>query len=168
MLMWGSIQRLLVACTVANGLQANAPQVSSPETRTFRSVSGDNLELMMSMTTLEVHPNGPELAYELDYRNISETRIVDLVIQNTIPTSTQYRVGSSTAGRPPASIRGVQLLYSADGGITWDYRPVSGGGGAPPNYDARVTHVRFSMTGNLLPGVASEHGVGFSVRVATD
>jgi len=167
MLILGSIQQLLVTCAMTTSWgQFEVPQLRSAESTVVRSATG-NIELTMSMTPIDLHPDGPELAYEIDYRNVSDIRIVDLTIQNTIPESTQFRVGSTTAGKPPESISSVRLLYSADGGTTWDYQPVSGGGGAPANYDANVTHVRFMMTGNLMPGVASAHGVGFSVRATT-
>jgi hypothetical protein len=168
MLMQGSIQPLLVAGAITVAMHhVEAVKFETVEPTVARTES-NNLELVMTTTPLENQNGHAELAYELDYRNVSRALIANLVIQNPISESTQFRVGSSTVGTPPKSITEVTRLYSADGGLTWNYNPVSGGGGAPANYDANVTHVRFMMSGVLMPGVESTLGVGFKVRIAPD
>ena len=77
-------------------------------------------------------------------------------------------MGSEYSGTPPASITAVTAEYSDDGGATWTYTPVSGGGGAPAGFDASVTHVRFVMTGTLNAGGASTVGVSFGVRIVAE
>lgn len=126
----------------------------------------ENLELTMKITPVAENKVTAELAYQMDYRNISEHLLVNLVIQNPIPEHAQFRVGSATKGTPPQAITEITPLYSNDGGLTWNYNPVSGGGGAPTLYDANVTHVRFMLGGVLTPGMSSTTGVGFTVRVS--
>jgi hypothetical protein len=168
MWMQGSIQPLLIACAVGTATHhVETVKFQSPKPTVVRSESG-NLELVMTMTPLGDQTQCAELAYEMDYRNISKSLLVNLIIQNPIPESTAYRVGSTSRGTPPRTITEVTPLYSDDGGLTWNYNPVSGGGGAPANYDASVTHVRFMMSGVLAPGAESTVGVGFTVRVAPD
>jgi hypothetical protein len=168
MLMLGSIQRLLIAFAINNAEHHVEEIKFAHEQPTVVRTESGNLELVMTTTPPEGEGALAELAYEMDYRNTSQSLIVNLIIQNPIPESTQYRVGSSTNGTPPRTITAVTPLYSADGGLTWGYRPVSGGGGAPAEYDANVTHVRFVMTGVLRPGEQSSDGVGFKVRIAPE
>jgi hypothetical protein len=132
---------------------------------TVTSSRSENLELTMTITPDAGSKDHAELAYELDYKNISTNLLVNLVIENPIPEHAQFRVGSATKGTPPDAITEVTPLFSNDGGRTWNYNPVSGGGGAPRPYDASVTHVRFMLSGVLAPGVSSTTGVGFKVRV---
>ncbi len=126
----------------------------------------ENLELTMTITPVAENRDNAELAYRMDYRNVSDHLLVNLVIQNPVPAHTQFRVGSATKGTPPEAIIEVTPLFSNDGGLTWNYNPVSGGGGAPASYDANVTHVRFMLGGVLTPGMSSTAGVGFTVRVS--
>jgi uncharacterized repeat protein (TIGR01451 family) len=53
--------------------------------------------------------------------------------------------------------------YSADGGATWTFVPVSGGGGAPAGFDARVTNWRLPMTGTMPAG--GQFTLGFKASV---
>lgn len=160
------LNALTFACAVVTSSHhVGTVKFDSWQPTVVRSTSG-NLELAMMMTPRENQTEQTELEYEMDYRNISGSLIINLVIQNPIPASTQFKVGSASAGIPPTSITSVTPFYSGDGGATWTYVPVSGGGGAPADYDANVTNVRFVMTGVLLPGVASDAGVGFAARIA--
>lgn len=60
----------------------------------------------------------------------------------------QFIAGSSglTMGTP---------VYSNNGGTTWTYTPVSGGGGAPAGYDGAVTNFRIPLTGTMNGGGAN-------------
>ncbi len=77
-------------------------------------------------------------------------------------------MGSALTGTPPATITGIVVEYSDDNGTTWIYAPVSGGGGAPANYDANVTNLRFVMTGDIASGAGSSVGLGFTVRIIAE
>ncbi len=127
-----------------------------------------NLDLVKSVTPATDQPPGAELTYATDYQNIGTDSVTTVVILDAIPSFTQFKVGSVSNGTPPASITGVATEYSNDGGATWAYAPVSGGGGAPANFDANVTNVRFVLAGTLPPGAASAVGVGFVVRIIAE
>ena len=170
MINMGSANALVIALAAAVPTSTQYVENMKFEARkpaVVRSTSG-NLELTMTMTPRGDQVEPAEMEYEMDYRNISANLIVNLVIQNPIPASTQFKVGSSRTGTPPKSITGVKPQYSSDDGTTWEYVPISAGGGAPVYYDANVTHVRFVMNGTLPPGVASDLGVGFTVRIEVD
>ena len=59
-----------------------------------------------------------------------------------------FKIGSMVS-TPGSSGLVAAFSYSDDGGVTWTYTPVSGGGGAPAGYDRNVTNVRWVFTGDL-------------------
>jgi uncharacterized repeat protein (TIGR01451 family) len=61
--------------------------------------------------------------------------------------SFQFTDGSPASGLTPGT-----PAYSADGGATWTLVPVSGGGGAPAGFDARVTAWRLPLAGTMPAG----------------
>lgn len=61
-------------------------------------------------------------------------------------------------GTPASGLALGTPQYSSDGGVTWTYTPVSGGGGAPAGFDANVTHWRIPMAGSM-----ASHGASFEV-----
>jgi uncharacterized repeat protein (TIGR01451 family) len=72
--------------------------------------------------------------------------------------SFQFADGPTPSGLglgPPA--------YSSDGGATWTLVPASGGGGAPPGFDARVTDWRLPFTGTM--NASGEFTVRFKTMV---
>lgn len=127
-----------------------------------------NLQLTKSVTPGGDQPPGSELTYSTDYQNIGTDSLQAVVIYDAVPSFTQFKVGSASIGTPPPSVTSITPEYSDDGGATWTYVPVSGGGGAPANFDANVTNVRFVMTGTLPPGSASSVGVSFIVRIVAE
>jgi len=54
---------------------------------------------------------------------------------------------STPLGGSPSGLNLTLIEYSEDGGVTWDYTPISAGGGAPTGFDAQVTHLRLTLTG---------------------
>jgi uncharacterized repeat protein (TIGR01451 family) len=132
--------------------------------RGARASQSEPIELIKLVSESEALP-GTELAYQMTYVNVGGILVRNLVVVDEIPASTQFKVGSATIGEPPFSIHSIVAQYSNDGGSSWTYTPVSGGGGAPPSFDATVTHVRFVLLGTLPPGVAPRVGVGFKVRI---
>lgn len=127
-----------------------------------------NLSLTKSVSPLGNQPPGTELTYTTDYQNVGLADLTAVIIYDPIPTFTQYRVGSESVGVAPAGITAVTPEFSNDGGTTWTYVPVSGGGGAPANFDANVTNVRFVMTGTIAAGQGSATGVSFTVRIIAE
>ena len=130
-------------------------------------VAGD-LDLTKSVNPPGDQLPGAELTYVTDYRNIGTDSLTAVVIVDPIPVFTEFKVGSMSTGTPPASITAITPEFSNDGGATWAYSPVSGGGGAPAGFDANVTNVRFVLSGELEPGGASAIGVSFAVRIVAE
>lgn len=126
------------------------------------------LDLAKSVAPAGPQVPGTELTYTTDYQNIGTSDLTTIVILDALPAYTQFKVGSASLGTPPATVTGVTPEYSNDGGASWSYVPVSGGGGAPANFDANVTNVRFVLAGTLPAGSASTTGVGFVVRIVAE
>lgn len=132
------------------------------------SIVAGNLQLSKSVAPAGNQVPGTELTYTTDYVNIGTDALTTVVIYDAIPAFTQYRVNSEDIGTPPATITTVDVEFSDDGGASWSYVPVSGGGGAPANFDANVTNIRFVMTGTIAAGDGSAAGVGFAVRIIAE
>ncbi|UCH83879.1 MAG: hypothetical protein JSW50_15805 [Candidatus Latescibacterota bacterium] len=132
------------------------------------AIVAGNLQLTKAVSPPGNQVPGTELTYTTDYQNLGTDSLTTIVIVDPIPAFTQYRVGSADAGTFPAAVTGITPQFSTDGGATWAYSPVSGGGGAPANFDASVTNVRFVFAGHLEPGDASAVGVSFVVRIVAE
>jgi uncharacterized repeat protein (TIGR01451 family) len=76
--------------------------------------------------------------YTVIYNNQGDIDAEDVLIQETIPIGTCYRIGSVEANQPPAS----QVVYSSDNGVTWDYVPIDQG----DSHDCQVTDFRVDFT----------------------
>ncbi len=131
-------------------------------------ITAGDLQITKAVAPAGPQTPGSELTYTTDYQNLGTDSLQTLAVIDAVPAFTQFRVGSVDPGTPPASITGVTPQYSNDGGTSWTYTPVSGGGGAPVNFDANVTHVRFVLAGVLEPGGASATGVSFIVRIIAE
>jgi len=118
---------------------------------------------------------GTDLTYTIDYTNsgakpASNFVIIDPNMANPDPLervfhNVDFKVGSMTSS-PGSTGLVATFAYSNDGGTTWTYTPVSGGGGAPTGYDRNVTNVRWSFAGNLSQTSPNNTGsVGFVVRI---
>ena len=130
-------------------------------------VAGD-LNLTKAVSPATNQPPGAILTYTTDYQNTGTSTLTSLVIVDARPSDTQFQVGSESTGVAPATVTAIAAEFSNDGGLTWGYTPVSGGGGAPAGFDAAVTNVRWVLTGTLDPGGASTVGVGFAVRIIAE
>ncbi len=90
---------------------------------------------------------------------------VSVVSTEAVPANTDFKL-SSASFAPGSSGLTTAVTYSNNGGTTWVYTPVSGAGGAPAGYDRSVTHLRWSMTGNLSPTAPNNsYSVSFQVRI---
>jgi hypothetical protein len=87
------------------------------------------------------------------------------VIKDPIPSFTDFKVGSVTSTLGTTGLT-VVIAYSNNGGTTFVYMPVSGGGGASAGYDRNVTNIRWTFTGNLSQTSPNNAGsVGFTVKI---
>lgn len=117
--------------------------------------------------------SGAEIRYTVNYTNISTSGgsnnsslvATDFVAADAIPANTDFKLGSMTSN-PGTTGLTVTFEYSNNGGSSWTYTPVSGGGGAPAGYDRNVTNVRWVFAGSLSPATPNNSGsVGFIVSI---
>jgi len=127
--------------------------------------TGANLTLLKSVTPAGAQPPGTDLAWAVNFTNAGGSTASLVVLQDPVPAFTDFMVGSATVN-PGSTGLTATITYSNNGGGTWTYIPISGGGGAPPGYDRAVTHVRFSFAGILSQTPPANQGtVGFSARI---
>ena len=91
---------------------------------------------------------GADLTYTIDFTNGGTAVASSLMVTDPIPPNTDFKVGSVTNSLGTTGLT-VAVAYSNNGGSTYVYTPVSGGGGAPAGYDRSVTNIRWTFTGNL-------------------
>jgi uncharacterized repeat protein (TIGR01451 family) len=132
------------------------------------TIVAGNLILTKSVNPVGDQVPGTELTYRTDYSNVGLAGLTNIVIYDAIPAWTQYRFGSAATGTLAPGIAGITIAFSDDGGSTWAYVPVSGGGGAPVGFDANVTNVRWTLNGTLAGGDGTADGVGFIVRIIAE
>ena len=89
----------------------------------------------------------------------------EVVLDGQLSPYVAWKLGSFAFldGSPPSGLSLGAAQYSNDGGSTWNYVPVSGGGGALPGFDGKVTHWRMPMTGEMPAG--SNFTLEYEVRV---
>jgi uncharacterized repeat protein (TIGR01451 family) len=132
------------------------------------TIVAGNLVLTKSVSPVGNQLPGTELTYRTDYSNVGVAALTNIVIYDAIPAWTQFRVGSESDGTLALGITAMTTEFSDDGGGTWVYVPVSGGGGAPAGFDALVTNVRWTLTGTLAGGDSTADGVAFIVRIIAE
>jgi uncharacterized repeat protein (TIGR01451 family) len=108
---------------------------------------------------------GTDLAYTVVFTNGGGRAASSLTMTDPIPANTDFKVSSETHALGTTGL-GVAVGYSKDGGTSWTYTPVSGGGSAPAGYDRNVTNIRWAFTGNLGQNSPNNSGtVGFTTRI---
>jgi uncharacterized repeat protein (TIGR01451 family) len=91
---------------------------------------------------------GTDLTITSTFTNSGGSSAQNFSLTEPVPSSTNFKLSSAAANIGSTSLT-ANILYSNDGGTTFAYTPVSGGGGAVSGYDRNVTHVRFAFTGTL-------------------
>lgn len=108
---------------------------------------------------------GTDLVYAINFSNTGAAVARTLVITDPIPSFTDFKIGSVTTTLGTTGLT-VAVTYSNNGGTTYVYTPVSGGGSAPAGYDRNVTNVKWTFTGNLSQTSPNNAGsTGFTVRI---
>lgn len=100
---------------------------------------------------------GTNLTYTATFTNAGYTSASQVVISDPVPAHTDFEVGSATASLGSTGLTAA-IAYSDDGGATYAYTPVSGGGGAQSGYDRNVTNVRWTLTGTLVSAAPNNTG----------
>ena len=123
------------------------------------------INLGKSVNPTGSQPPSTDLTYSVTFTNAGTMSASNFVISDAMPANTDFKVGSVTSSLGTTGLT-VAVAYSSDGGGTWTYTPVSGGGGAAAGYDRNVTHVRWTFSGNLSQNSPNNTGnVGFTARI---
>ena len=126
-----------------------------------------NVSLLKSVspnTAAQLIP-GADLTYTITFSNTGTTSASNLVIIDPIPANTDFKVGSVTSSLGTTGLTAV-VTYSNNGGSSYAYTPVSGGGGAAFGYDRSATHLRWTFAGNLSQTSPNNSGsVSFITRI---
>ncbi len=140
--------------TVGSVLTATA-LLSADGTSEFGSniVVGNALGVPAIGTVLSVAPTGAQppgatLTYTGIFTNSGAAQAYSFAIVDPVPANTDFQISSAATTLTNSNLT-VSVNYSNDGGSTWTYTPVSGGGGAPSGYDRNVTSVQFVFSGSL-------------------
>lgn len=107
-----------------------------------------NVTLQSSASPGDSVRPGDDFTITTTFSNTGGRGAANLTIIEPLPPQCYFKVGSAYAS-PGSSGLTAAVLYSDDGGQTWDYTPASGAGGAPPGYDGAVTRVKFVFAGTL-------------------
>ncbi len=153
------------ARTVATGTTTASYNPASSTGEDIAIIGPPNVVLLKSVSPSGNQVPGTELVYSITFTNTGGLAAQTLVIEDPIPPSTDFKVGSVTSSLGTTGLT-VVVAYSNDSGTTWTYTPVSGGGGASPGFDRNVTNVRWTFTGNLRQTSPNNTGsVGFIARI---
>jgi uncharacterized repeat protein (TIGR01451 family) len=118
--------------------------------------------------TKTVSPNntlapGTDLTYTLKTNNTGNFAATGVVVVDSVPSQTMFKLGTPTQSLPAGVTATVQ--YSADG-TTWGYTPVSAACSAPAGFDACVKKLRWVFTGSLpADAVTSLSTLTFVARI---
>jgi fimbrial isopeptide formation D2 family protein len=124
-----------------------------------------NVSLVKSVSPSGTQLPGTDLVYGIAFSNGGATVARSLVIKDAIPSFTDFKIGSVTSSLGTTGLT-VAVAYSNNGGTTFVYTPVSGGGGASAGYDRNVTNIRWTFTNNLSQTSPNNAGsVGFTVKI---
>jgi uncharacterized repeat protein (TIGR01451 family) len=159
---------------VSGGGETNTGNNSANDVTTINA-GPPVVTLVKSVNPAGAQIPGADLTYTIAYANnggkpASNFVIIDPNLNNADPLervfhNLDFKVGSMSSS-PGTSGLVSTFAYSNDGGATWTYTPVSGGGGAPAGYDRNVTNIRWSFTGNLSQTSPNNAGsVSFVARI---
>jgi uncharacterized repeat protein (TIGR01451 family) len=138
---------------------------NAPARATVVIQSAPSVALAKSVTPNNSQPPLTDLSYTVIFTNSGGSAATSLVINDPIPSYTDFKVGSVTSSLGTTGLT-VTIAYSNDNGSSYTYTPASGGGGAAAGYDRNVTHVRWSFAGNLSQNSPNNTGnVAFTVRI---
>lgn len=159
---------------VSGGGQTNTSNDTATDPTTINA-GVPNITLVKSVDPTGTQIPGTDLTYTVIYTNSGTAPAQNFIIIDPNPANVDalervfhnvdFKVGSMTSA-PGTSGIVATFSYSNDGGTTWTYTPVSGGGGAPAGYDRNVTNIRWSFAGNLSQTSPNNTGsVGFTARI---
>jgi uncharacterized repeat protein (TIGR01451 family) len=118
---------------------------------------------LLMVTKLASSPSanpGSTISYSIQVSNAGTGDAAAVEITDALPAFLSFATDTFGPGQPLEFVDGTPSSgltlstpeYSNDNAATYTYTPVSGGGGAPPGFDANVTHFRVPFTGTMPPG----------------
>jgi uncharacterized repeat protein (TIGR01451 family) len=163
------------SATVSGGGENNAANNTANDPTTIDAASPPSISLVKSVSPGGTQLPGTDLLYTIVYTNTGGQPATNFIIidpntANIDPVervfhNVDFKIGSLTSS-PGTTGLVASFQYSNDGGTTWTYTPVSGGGGAPAGYDRSVTNIRISFTGSLSQTAPNNTGsVDLTVRI---
>jgi uncharacterized repeat protein (TIGR01451 family) len=163
------------SATVSGGGENNAANNTANDLTTINAAAPPSIGLVKSVGPSGTQIPGTDLLYSVVYTNTGGQPANNFIIVDPNPTNVvpaervfhnvDFKIGSMTSS-PGSTGLVATFEYSNDGGTTWTYTPVSGGGGAPAGYDRAVTNVRWRFTGSLSQTAPDNTGsVSFTVRI---
>ena len=163
------------SASVSGGGQTNTTNDTASDLTNINAAAPPSIGLVKSVSPGGTQLPGTDLLYTIVYTNsggqpANNFVIIDPNPANVVPAervfnNVDFKVGSLTSS-PGTTGLVASFQYSNDGGATWTYTPVSGGGGAPAGYDRAVTNVRWSFAGSLSQtGPNNTGSVTLTVRI---
>ena len=160
---------------VSGGGEGNTSNDSASDPTTINAAAPPNITLVKSVGPSGVQMPGTDLTYTINYTNTGGQPATNFVIAdpNTgnsdslerVLHNVDFKVGSMSSSAGTTGLVAT-FQYSNDGGVSWTYTPVSGGGGAPGGYDRSVSNVRWLLSGSLSQLSPNNAGsVSFIVRI---
>jgi hypothetical protein len=144
----------VTATSVGDGLRTD-------QIRTQTQCISPNLVITKSVDLVNALP-GQDLTYAIVATAGGLSNATSVAVVEPIPNDAGLRMGSITFNPGTTSLTST-VSYSDDNGASWTYVPVSGACGAPPGYDYCVTHVRWTLSGIIMP--SQSFTLGLSARV---
>jgi uncharacterized repeat protein (TIGR01451 family) len=131
------------------------------QVRALTTCVSPNLVMTKSADLATARP-GDDIAYTMVANSSGLSGATAVVVVDSIPDFAGLRVGSVTFNPGTTSLISA-VSYSDDNGATWTYSPASGSCSAPAGYDYCVTHIRWTLSGIVLP--SQSFTLGMTVRV---
>lgn len=151
----------------------NNPAEDDQSSVTLGVAAAPRITLTKSVSPGGTQRPGTDLTYTIVFTNTGGSAARNFVLTDPDPINTTLKINDNTDFKVGTAFNNlnttgllVVVSYSNDGGLTYTYTPISGGGGAPAGYDRNVTHVRWTFTGSFVPTSPNNTGnVGFTVRI---
>ncbi|HEV7681828.1 MAG TPA: hypothetical protein VGO68_06875 [Pyrinomonadaceae bacterium] len=161
--------------SVSGGGQTNTTNDTASDLTNINAAAPPSIGLVKSVSPGGTQIPGTDLLYTIVYTNTGGQPANNFILVDPNPTNAvpaervfhnvDFKISSLTSS-PGSSGLVATFQYSNDGGATWTYTPVSGGGGAPAGYDRNVTNVRWSFAGSLSQTAPNNTGsVTLTVRI---
>jgi uncharacterized repeat protein (TIGR01451 family) len=150
-----------VTYTVNVTAASQGDATKTDQVRTQTTCTAPNLVMSKSVDLANALP-GQDIRYSVVASSTGLSNANAIVLVDSIPSYAGFRIGSASFAAGTSGLSSA-VTYSRDHGVSWSYTPGTGGCTAPAGYDYCVTHVRWTMTGTMVP--SRSFTVGMTVRV---